>query len=127
MKYNSLTKKELIRLLEERDAELYETRKERDEALKKLEEINEAKAISRAKLFKRKLAKKVLLVAGDVYRPAAIDQLCQIGKQIDVEVLNMGDKISPVEIAKMGVEKAKRENFDVVIILRTIVILYKNS
>ena len=69
-----------------------------------------------AKLFKRKLAKKVLLVAGDVYRPAAIDQLCQIGKQIDVEVLNMGDKISPVEIAKMGVEKAKRENFDVVII-----------
>ena len=54
MKYNSLTKKELIRLLEERDAELYETRKERDEALKKLEEINEAKAISRAKLFKRK-------------------------------------------------------------------------
>lgn len=69
-----------------------------------------------AKLFKRKLAKKVLLVAGDVYRPAAIDQLCQIGKQIDVEVLNMGDKVSPVEIAKMGVDKAKRENFDVVII-----------
>ena len=69
-----------------------------------------------AKLFKKKFAKKVLLVAGDVYRPAAIDQLCQIGKQIDVEVLNMGDKVSPVEIAKMGVQKAKDEHLDVVII-----------
>lgn len=69
-----------------------------------------------AKLFKKKFAKKVLLVAGDVYRPAAIDQLCQVGKQVDVEVLNMGDRISPVEIAKMGVEKAKNEGFDVVII-----------
>ena len=69
-----------------------------------------------AKLFKNKLHKKVLLVAGDVYRPAAIDQLCTIGKQIDVEVLNLGDKVSPVEIAKKGKEKAIMEGFDVVII-----------
>ena len=69
-----------------------------------------------ALLFKKKLNKKVLLVAGDIYRPAAIDQLVTVGKQIDVEVLNMGDKLSPVEIAKKGVEKAKQENFDVVII-----------
>ena len=69
-----------------------------------------------AKLFKNKLHKKVLLVAGDVYRPAAIDQLCTIGKQIDVEVLNLGDKVSPIEIAKKGKEKAIMEGFDVVII-----------
>ena len=69
-----------------------------------------------ALLFKKKLNKKVLLVAGDIYRPAAIDQLVTVGKQVDVEVLNMGDKLSPVEIAKKGVEKAKQENFDVVII-----------
>lgn len=69
-----------------------------------------------ALLFKKKMNKKVLLVAGDIYRPAAIDQLVTVGRQVDVEVLNMGDKLSPVEIAKKGVEKAKQENFDVVII-----------
>ncbi len=69
-----------------------------------------------ARLFKRKMAKKVLLVAGDVYRPAAIEQLVTIGKQIDVEVLNMGVDISPVEIAKKAVAKAYEEKFDVVII-----------
>ena len=69
-----------------------------------------------AKLFKNKLHKKVLLVAGDVYRPAAIDQLCTIGKQVGVEVLNLGDKVSPVEIAKKGKEKAIMEGYDVVII-----------
>ena len=69
-----------------------------------------------ARLLKRKMAKKVLLVAGDVYRPAAIDQLCTIGKQIEVEVLNLGDKVSPVEISKRAVKKAQDEHFDVVII-----------
>lgn len=69
-----------------------------------------------AKLFKNKLNKKVLLVAGDVYRPAAIDQLCTIGKQVGVEVLNLGDKVSPVEIAKKGKEKTIMEGYDVVII-----------
>lgn len=54
MDYSKLGKEELIGLLESRDAELYQTRKERDEALKKLEEIKEAKAISRAKMFARK-------------------------------------------------------------------------
>lgn len=69
-----------------------------------------------AKLFKNKLHKKVLLVAGDVYRPAAIDQLCTIGRQIDVDVLNLGDKLNPVQIAKKGKEKAIMEGYDVVII-----------
>ncbi len=69
-----------------------------------------------AKLFKTKLNKKVLLVAGDIYRPAAIDQLCTIGRQIEVDVLNLGDKVSPVDIALQAKQKAKDENYDVVII-----------
>lgn len=69
-----------------------------------------------ANLMKRKLAKKVLLAAADVYRPAAIDQLEQIGKQIDVPVFTMGTDVSPVEIAKRAKEKAYNDHFDVLII-----------
>ena len=69
-----------------------------------------------ANLMKRKLGKRVLLAAGDVYRPAAIDQLEQIGKQIDVPVFSMGTNVSPVEIAKKAKEKAYNEHFDVLIV-----------
>ncbi len=69
-----------------------------------------------ANLMKKKLAKKVLLAAGDVYRPAAIDQLEQIGKQIDVPVFSLGTNVSPVEIAIKAKEKAYNEHFDVLII-----------
>ncbi|MDY6276701.1 MAG: signal recognition particle protein [Bacilli bacterium] len=69
-----------------------------------------------ALLMKKKLNKKVLLAAGDVYRPAAIDQLCQIGAQIQVPVFTMGTDVSPVEIAKKAKEKAYNEHFDVLII-----------
>ena len=60
--------------------------------------------------------KKPLLVAGDVYRPAAIDQLEVVGKQAGVPVFQMGNKVSPVEIAKKGIEEAKKNSNDVVII-----------
>ncbi|MDD7382028.1 MAG: signal recognition particle protein [Bacillales bacterium] len=69
-----------------------------------------------ALLFKNKLHKKVLLVAGDVYRPSAIDQLQTIANQVGVDILNLGDKVSPVEIACRGVKKAYDERYDVVII-----------
>lgn len=69
-----------------------------------------------ALLFKNKLHKKVLLVAGDVYRPAAIDQLQTIANQVGVDILNLGDKVYPVEIACRGVKKAYDERYDVVII-----------
>ena len=69
-----------------------------------------------ANLMKKILAKKVLLAAGDVYRPAAIDQLEQIGKQIDVPVFSLGTNVSPVEIAIKAKEKAYNEHFDVLII-----------
>lgn len=66
----------------------------------------------------RKQNKKPLLVACDVYRPAAIKQLEVVGKQIDIPVFQMGDKISPVDIAKAGIIHG-RENGNNVIIIDT--------
>ncbi|MBS4957509.1 signal recognition particle protein [Clostridium sp.] len=62
--------------------------------------------------------KKPLLVACDIYRPAAIKQLEVVGKQIDIPVFQMGDKISPVQIAKEGI-KYGRENGNNVVIIDT--------
>jgi signal recognition particle subunit SRP54 len=64
----------------------------------------------------RKKNKSPLLVACDIYRPAAIKQLQVVGKQIDVPVFSMGDKVSPVDIAKASLEHAKTNNNNVVII-----------
>ncbi len=69
-----------------------------------------------AYLMKNKLNKKVLLAAGDVYRPAAIDQLEQIAKTVGVDIVNLGTKVSPVEISKKAKEKAFNEHYDVLII-----------
>ena len=69
-----------------------------------------------ALLMKKKLGKKVLLAAGDVYRPAAIDQLKQVGDKVGVEVFSMGTNVSPVEIAKKAKEKAYNEHYDVLIL-----------
>jgi signal recognition particle subunit SRP54 len=54
------------------------------------------------------------MVACDVYRPAAIEQLKTLGAQIDVPVFTLGDKISPVEIAKAAVEHARKNGNDMV-------------
>ena len=64
----------------------------------------------------KKQGKKPLLVACDVYRPAAIKQLEVVGKSLDIEVFNMGDKESPVNIAKAGLSHAIKNNNDLVII-----------
>ena len=69
-----------------------------------------------ANLLKTKRNKKPLLVAGDVYRPAAIDQLQVLGQQIGVEVYTEPDNKKPVEIAKNAVKHAKEYGYDVVII-----------
>jgi len=66
--------------------------------------------------LKIKKSKKVLLVACDVYRPAAINQLQVVGEQIDVAVFTDIDNKNPVDIAKKAVAKAKAEGFQVVII-----------
>lgn len=69
-----------------------------------------------AKLMKNKLNKKVLLAACDIYRPAAIDQLVTIAKQVGVDVVNMGTKANPVDIAASAKKKAYDEHYDVLII-----------
>ena len=69
-----------------------------------------------ANLLKTKRNKKPLLVAGDVYRPAAIDQLKVLGEQIGVPVYTEQDSKKPVEIAKNGVKHAKEYGYDVVLI-----------
>ena len=69
-----------------------------------------------ANYLKRKKSKQVLLVAGDVYRPAAIDQLKVLGQQVEVEVYSEDGNKNPVEIAQHAIEHAKAQNKSVVII-----------
>ena len=66
-----------------------------------------------AKLMKSK-GKNPLLVACDVYRPAAIDQLKIVGEAAGIPVFSLGNKVNPVEIAKAGVEHARKNGFDMV-------------
>lgn len=68
-----------------------------------------------ANYLRKKHAKKPLLVACDVYRPAAIDQLKQLGKQLNIEVYEEG-KSNPVEIAKNAINYAKENKYDYVLI-----------
>ena len=60
--------------------------------------------------------RKTLLVAADVYRPAAIDQLQTLGGQIGVEVFSLGAEAKPEDIAAAGIAKARAEGFDTVLI-----------
>ena len=64
----------------------------------------------------KKQGKKPLLVACDVYRPAAIKQLEIVGEKLDVPVFTLGDKEKPVKIAKEGVKYAEKNGFDMVFI-----------
>ena len=64
----------------------------------------------------KKQGKKPLLVACDIYRPAAIKQLQVVGEKLDIPVFNMGDKESPINIAKAGLSHAIKNNNDLVII-----------
>ena len=68
-----------------------------------------------ANFLRKKHAKKPLLVACDVYRPAAIDQLITLGKQLNIEVYEEGKK-NPVEIAKNAINYAKENKYDYVLI-----------
>lgn len=64
----------------------------------------------------KKQGKRPLLVACDVYRPAAIKQLEILGEKLDIPVFSMGDKVSPVKIAKEGVKFANLKGYDMVFI-----------
>lgn len=69
-----------------------------------------------ARKFKSEKAKRPLLVACDVYRPAAIDQLKVLGEQINVPVYTEDGNTNPVEIAQNGIKYAKAHNLDLVIV-----------
>ncbi len=66
--------------------------------------------------FKHKLNRKVLLAACDVYRPAAIEQLQTVGKQVGADVFSLGSDVNPVEIASKGKEKAFNDHYGALII-----------
>lgn len=69
-----------------------------------------------ANLLRKKYNRKPLLVAADIYRPAAIKQLETLGKQLSIPVFSLGDQVSPVEIAGQAIAKAKEEHHDYVLI-----------
>ena len=64
----------------------------------------------------KKQGKNPLLVACDVYRPAAIKQLEIVGEKLGIPVFSMGDKISPVKIAEEGVKYAIQKGYDMVFV-----------
>lgn len=69
-----------------------------------------------ANYLKNKKGKKPLLVACDVYRPAAIDQLHVLGEQLQVEVYSNKEEKNPVKIAEAAIQHAKSNGFNVVIV-----------
>ena len=69
-----------------------------------------------ANYLKKKKSKKPLLVACDIYRPAAIDQLHIVGEQIGAEVYSERENKDPVSIAKAGIDYARKNGFNAVII-----------
>lgn len=66
--------------------------------------------------LKKKKGLRPLLVAGDIYRPAAMEQLQVLGQQIGVEVHIENENRDPVKIARNAIDKAKKEGFSVVIV-----------
>ncbi|WP_342389076.1 signal recognition particle protein [Salinicoccus bachuensis] len=66
--------------------------------------------------LRKNFNKKPMLVAGDIYRPAAIDQLETVGRQIDVPVFSLGDQVKPQQIVTEAMDHAKAEHLDTVII-----------
>ena len=69
-----------------------------------------------AQLLKSKKSRQVLLVAGDVYRPAAIDQLKILGQTVGVEVYTEEGNMNPVEIAQNAIRYAREKSYNVVIV-----------
>lgn len=63
----------------------------------------------------RKQSRNPMLVAGDIYRPAAIDQLVSVGKSLDIPVFTMGTE-NPIDIAKKGIKEARKHGQDTLIL-----------
>ncbi|KAL3646879.1 hypothetical protein CASFOL_009423 [Castilleja foliolosa] len=80
-----------------------------------LQGVGKTTVSAKLALYLKKQGKSCMLIAGDVYRPAAIDQLVILGEQVGVPVYAAGTEIKPAEIAKQGLQEARKKNVDVVI------------
>ncbi|CAN4121341.1 unnamed protein product [Withania somnifera] len=80
-----------------------------------LQGVGKTTVSAKLALYLKKQGKSCMLIAGDVYRPAAIDQLVILGEQVDVPVYAVGTDVKPAEIARQGLQEAKKKNVDVVI------------
>ena len=107
---------ELVKLLGEKPVQL-ELGKNKPSVILLAGLQGSGKTTTAAKLANRlkKTGKSIMLVAADVYRPAAIEQLQVLGKQIDIPVYTEGNK-DPVKICKNGISKAKSDKIDIVIL-----------
>ena len=111
-----ILKDELVELLGGEKEDLYISGKPSILMLVGLQGSGKTTTIGKlALLLRKKYKKNPLLVACDVYRPAAIDQLKTIGKELGIEVYSEG-KGNPVEISKNAIEYAKENKFDYVLI-----------
>ncbi|XP_008784030.2 signal recognition particle 54 kDa protein, chloroplastic [Phoenix dactylifera] len=81
-----------------------------------LQGVGKTTVCAKLAFYLKKLGKSCLLVAADVYRPAAIDQLVILSEQVGVPVYTEGTDIKPSQIAKHGLEEAKKKTIDVVIV-----------
>ncbi len=108
---------ELVRVMGETNVPLAQAKEKPTVVLMAgLQGTGKTTATAKLALHLRKLNRSCLMVATDVYRPAAIEQLVTLGKQIEVPVFEMGSDADPVEIAKQGVERGRAEGVDTVII-----------
>lgn len=81
-----------------------------------LQGVGKTTACAKLALLQRKNEKKVVVIAADVYRPAAVDQLMKLGQKVDVDVFALKGQTDPVVIVKRGVEHARQLQADVVIV-----------
>jgi signal recognition particle subunit SRP54 len=108
---------ELVQIMGEENVPLIEAQGKTTVVLMAgLQGTGKTTATAKLALHLQKLNRSCLLVATDVYRPAAIDQLITLGKQINVPVFELGNDADPVEIARQGVERARSEGINTVII-----------
>ncbi len=112
-----IVNQELVNLLGETNAPLEEARPGPTILmLVGLQGTGKTTLAAKLALHLRKNGKRVLLVAGDVYRPAAITQLQSLGKQINVPVYSEGTEASPPDIARNALEMARQDVYNTVII-----------
>ncbi|PHT53293.1 Signal recognition particle protein [Capsicum baccatum] len=74
-----------------------------------LQGVRKTTVSAKLALYLKKQGKSCMLIAGDMYRPAVIDQLVILGEQVDVPVYAIGTDVIPAEIARQGLQEAKKK------------------